>query len=63
VDHGGENVTVRVGPLKNGFYIEDDGPGIPEAARERMFDHGYMTRENGMGYGVSIVRSVLDAHG
>jgi PAS domain S-box-containing protein len=63
VDHGGEDVTVRVGPLENGFYVEDDGPGVPEADRERMFEHGYTTREGGMGYGLSIVRSIIDAHG
>jgi PAS domain S-box-containing protein len=63
VDHGGASVTVRVGPIENGFYIEDDGPGIPEADRERIFDHGYTTREEGIGYGLSIVRSIIDAHG
>jgi PAS domain S-box-containing protein len=63
VDHGGEGVTVRVGSLENGFYVEDDGPGVPEADRERMFEHGYTTRQDGMGYGLSIVRSIVDAHG
>jgi signal transduction histidine kinase len=28
IEHGGPDVTVRVGALQNGFYIEDDGPGI-----------------------------------
>jgi PAS domain S-box-containing protein len=63
VDHGGEGVTVRVGPLDNGFYIADDGPGIPETERERIFEHGYTTREDGMGYGLSIIRSIINAHG
>jgi signal transduction histidine kinase len=62
-DHGGADVTVRVGPLEDGFYVEDDGPGVPEADRERVFEHGYTTREDGMGYGLSIVRSVVGAHG
>jgi PAS domain S-box-containing protein len=62
-EHGGEAVTVRVGPLENGFYIEDDGPGIPEPDRERVFDHGYSTREDGTGYGLSVVRSIVGAHG
>ncbi|WP_142859551.1 hypothetical protein [Salinigranum halophilum] len=30
VDHGGAGVTVRVGPLTNGFSVEDDAPGVPE---------------------------------
>jgi PAS domain S-box-containing protein len=63
VDHGGEGGTVRVGPLENGFYVEDDGPGVPEADRERLFKHGYTTREDGVGYGLSIVRSIVDGHG
>jgi PAS domain S-box-containing protein len=63
VDHGGERVTVRLGPLENGFYVEDDGPGFSATDRERLFDHGYTTREDGIGYGLSIVRSIVDAHG
>jgi PAS domain S-box-containing protein len=63
VDHGGEGVTVRMGPLEDGFYVEDDGPGIPEGSREHVFEHGYTTRGDGMGYGLSVVRSVVGAHG
>jgi len=65
VEHAGESVTVRVGPLDGGrgFYLEDDGPGIPEADRERVFEHGYSTREDGTGYGLSVVRSIVGAHG
>jgi PAS domain S-box-containing protein len=62
-EHGGEDVSVRVGPLRDGFYVEDDGPGVPEADRERVFDHGYTTREDGTGYGLSVVRSIVGAHG
>ncbi|WP_380675103.1 two-component system sensor histidine kinase NtrB [Salinigranum sp. GCM10025319] len=62
-DHGSERVTVRVGPLENGFYVEDDGPGIPARDRERVFDHGYTSRTDGTGYGLSVVRSIVGAHG
>jgi PAS domain S-box-containing protein len=62
-EHGGDTVTVRVGPLRDGFYVEDDGPGIPEGNREQVFDHGYTTCDDGTGYGLSIVRSVVGAHG
>jgi PAS domain S-box-containing protein len=62
-DHGGDDVTVQVGPLRDGFYVEDDGPGIPEGDRDRVFDHGYTTREDGNGYGLSVVRSIVGAHG
>ena len=63
VEHGGEDVTVRVGPLETGFYVEDDGPGIPEEIRNRVFDHGVTTSEDGSGYGLSIVRTIANAHG
>ncbi len=58
-----EGVTIRVGALPDGFYIEDDGPGIPESEREAVFDPGYSTREDGTGFGLGIVRNVVDAHG
>ena len=63
VDHGGDDVTIRVGPCQNGFYVEDDGPGIPEDSRDEVFDHGYTTRADGEGYGLSVVRSIVGAHG
>lgn len=62
IQHGGEDVTVTVGPLNEGFYIEDDGPGIPEDNLEKIFSAGYSTRENGVGFGLSIVKQVADAH-
>jgi signal transduction histidine kinase len=55
-------VTVTVGELDDGFFIGDDGPGIPEDERERIFDAGYSTREDGTGFGLSIVRRIVEAH-
>jgi signal transduction histidine kinase len=63
VEHGGENVTVTVGELEDGFFIEDDGPGIPEAERENVFEAGYSTTEDGTGFGLSIVKRIVEAHG
>jgi len=63
VEHGGGDVTVTIGELDDGFYVEDDGPGIPEAERETIFDMGYSTHESGTGFGLSIVEQVVDAHG
>jgi PAS domain S-box-containing protein len=65
VDHGGSDVTVRVGPLPEGrgFYIEDDGPGFAGVDPGRLFESGYASREGGTGFGLSIVQSVADAHG
>lgn len=63
VEHGGNDVMVRVGPLNTGFYIEDDGPGISDRHKPDVFDHGFTTRDEGHGYGLSVVRTIVNAHG
>lgn len=63
VDHGGESVTVTVAATDDGFYVADDGPGIPEADRTAVFDEGYTTAPDGTGFGLNIVRQVAHAHG
>jgi PAS domain S-box-containing protein len=64
VAHGSTNdgVTVTVGDLPDGFYVADDGPGIPEADRDRVFDAGYTTSQDGTGFGLRIVEQVVEAH-
>lgn len=62
VEHGGVTVEVRMGILDNGFYIEDDGPGIPPEQREAVFEKGY-SGSDGTGFGLGIVESIADAHG
>ena len=63
IEHGGEDVTVVVGDLENGFYIADDGPGIPLDDRDRVFESGYSTSPEGTGFGLRIVEQVANAHG
>jgi signal transduction histidine kinase len=64
VEHGGSDVTVRVGPLADGFFVEDDGVGIPAADRERIFEAGFSTGDSAVhtGLGLLIVRAVCRAH-
>ncbi|RXK49279.1 hybrid sensor histidine kinase/response regulator [Halorientalis pallida] len=59
------DATVRVGVLETdaGFYVADDGPGIPTEERSAVFEHGYSTSSRGTGFGLSIVRSIAEAHG
>jgi PAS domain S-box-containing protein len=57
------DVTVTVGGLPDGFYVADDGPGIPPDVREAVFDTGYSTTDDGTGFGLSIVQRAVDAHG
>lgn len=62
VDHSEGAVTVRVGTTGDGFYVEDDGPGIPESERAQVFDRGYSTDSRGTGLGLAIVREIATAH-
>jgi PAS domain S-box-containing protein len=62
IDHGGGDVTVTVGEMDTGFYVEDDGPGIPADEREAIFEAGYSTRADGTGFGLSIVKRIVEAH-
>ncbi|MDX1744840.1 MAG: PAS domain S-box protein, partial [Halobacteriales archaeon] len=63
IEHGGEDVTISLGAVESGFYLEDDGPGIPEDEREAVLSPGFTTSETGTGYGLSIVAEVVEAHG
>ncbi|MFB6154595.1 MAG: ATP-binding protein [Haloferacaceae archaeon] len=63
VEHGGDGATVTVGELDDGFYVADDGPGIPEEERGRVFQGGYSTKRRGTGFGLAIVSEVVDGHG
>ncbi|MFD1601050.1 PAS domain S-box protein [Halobellus rarus] len=63
VEHGGEDVTVVVGELDDGFYVEDDGPGIPPDSRPDVFEMGYSTADEGTGFGLNIVERVVEEHG
>ena len=43
--------------------VRDSGPGLDQARAERVFDPLYTTKANGVGLGLSIARSVIEAHG
>jgi PAS domain S-box-containing protein len=68
-EHNDPPVTVRVGTLTDetgsisGFFVADDGTGIPASEREEVFEHGYTTNRDGTGFGLSIVEEIVEAHG
>lgn len=43
--------------------ISDNGPGIPEAIKDKLFTPFFTTKGTGMGLGLSIVKSVITSHG
>ncbi|QFU82631.1 hybrid sensor histidine kinase/response regulator [Natronorubrum aibiense] len=55
-------VTVTIGALPSGFYVADNGPGIPPDERDSVFETGY-SRAGGTGFGLAIVERIADAHG
>ena len=68
--HVGPDVTVRVGALgagdaddSHGFYVADDGPGVPPEERDRVFEWGHTGTDDGTGLGLAIVESIVEAHG
>ncbi|MXR50582.1 PAS domain-containing protein [Halovenus sp. WSH3] len=63
IDHGREDVTVRIGVTEDGFFVADDGPGVPPDDREEIFEQGVTRSEEGTGYGLAIVTDIVDGHG
>jgi two-component system sensor histidine kinase TctE len=63
----GGSVTVRIRRVEGSVYleVEDNGPGIPEGERQRVFDRFYRilgTNVDGSGLGLSIVREIAEQH-
>lgn len=64
IEHNDDPVTITVDTLdEGGFYVADDGSGIPDDERSDIFEHGYTTHTDGTGFGLSIVRDIVEAHG
>jgi signal transduction histidine kinase len=69
--YGGQAAVTLQRVAERGFVIEiqDDGPGIPDAEKTKVFEPFYRTDEaresdrQGMGLGLSIARSIILAHG
>jgi signal transduction histidine kinase len=59
---GDRDLRVAVGDLDGGFFVEDDGSGIPETDRKQVFERSYTTSEDGTGFGLAIVEGIVEAH-
>ncbi|HET9534408.1 MAG TPA: ATP-binding protein, partial [Mesorhizobium sp.] len=58
-------VVVRTGPANNGtvkIAVADLGPGIPVDSLPKLFEHFFTTKKDGMGMGLSIARTIVEAH-
>jgi C4-dicarboxylate-specific signal transduction histidine kinase len=65
-DQGTRELLVSTGKAEpNGVHVgvRDSGPGLEPAALERVFDAFYTTKSSGLGMGLTICRSIIEAHG
>lgn len=62
LEHGNEDATIRVGDLVDGFYVEDDGPGISEDIREDVAKAGFTTKADGIGLGLTFVDQLAETY-
>lgn len=65
LEHGGEAVTVAVGAMDggDGFYVADDGPGIPVEDRTALLERDHSTGGSHPRVGLTIVRNIAEDHG
>ena len=56
-------VSLEADPAGLVLAVADQGPGIDEAARERLFDAFFTTRSHGTGVGLAVVKAIAEAHG
>jgi len=65
VQPGGRSILIRTRSAAEAVCcsVEDSGPGIDPEQLPRLFDRFFTTKENGMGLGLSISQSIIEAHG
>lgn len=56
-------ITLTMTPSALELVVEDDGPGIPDEARGRLFEPLYTTRVQGTGLGLALCRRIAEGHG
>lgn len=61
MDQGGR-LLCGLDPETSAVFIEDTGPGIPEAIRHKVFDPFFTTKDSGTGLGLSTVHAIVEAH-
>ena len=66
VSEGSRELLISTSEVDSGgvlVAVSDSGPGLPQTGHERIFDAFYTTKASGLGMGLSICRSIIEAHG
>ena len=66
VSQGARELLISTGKDASGgvlVTVRDSGPGLNPESVDRLFDAFYTTKPGGMGMGLSICRSIVEAHG
>src|SRR5271166_3092159 len=66
MSEGSRELLIKTGKTESGdvlVAVGDSGPGLAPAALEQLFKAFYTTKPNGLGLGLSICRSIIEAHG
>ena len=66
VSEGARDLLISTGTAESDrvlVAVRDSGPGLPPSSAERLFEAFYTTKADGMGMGLSICRSMIEAHG
>jgi PAS domain S-box-containing protein len=61
-DDGPPTIVIGALPDQQGFFVEDDGPGIPSDEREAVFSPTRSEGSRGVGLGLAIVNEIVEAH-
>ena len=64
-DCGSRTITIATAPGSDmvEVAVRDNGPGLPAEVRERVFEPFVSTKPDGIGIGLSICRTIVEAHG